>query len=167
MVMIAAAIGMAAKWYGSKRKDAGDDVQGDDPIIRALFKAVNEGSFDDFLALVDDNCRVTLNSRELTREDGTIDRGPAIFADAIADTRRTFPDIRWELYDELGGKDDGKQKLAVRLISTLTIDGRQEQLEVAATGIVKDEKLVEWHQVADYEAYNRRRTMTGEGAIGG
>jgi hypothetical protein len=39
MVMIAA----AAKWFGSKRGDDDEDVQGDDPIVRAMFKAVNLG----------------------------------------------------------------------------------------------------------------------------
>jgi hypothetical protein len=164
--MIAAAIGLATRWFGAKRSDSDGDVQGDDPIVRALFKAVNDGEIDDLLELVSDDCRVTLNSRDVSRNDAVVDRGPAIFSDAIGDMRKAFPDVHWELYDELGGKDDGKEKLAVRLVSTLTIDARQEQLEVAAVGIVEDEKLVEWHQVADYESYNRRRMETGESAIG-
>lgn len=165
MVMIAAAVGLAAKWYGSSRKDAGDDVQGDDPIVRALFRAMNDGEHDDFLALVHDECRITLNSKEVERRDGGLDRGPALWADAFEDIRTSLPDLHWELYDELVGKDDGQQKIAIRLVSTITIDGETEHLEVGAFGIVKDKKLIEWHQVTDYDTYNRRRSRSGEAAI--
>ena len=165
MVMIAAVAG-AVKWFGSRRKgDEGATGQGDDPIVKALFKAVNQGDLDDFLALVDDDCRISVNSYEITRN-GKLDRGPKLFADALGDMRTASPDVHWELYDELTGKDEGKHKIAIRFVSTATIDGEKDELEVACWGVVEDDKLTEWHQTADQESYDRRRERTGEDALG-
>ena len=164
MVMIAAVAG-AVKWFGSRRKgDEGATGQGDDPIVKALFKAVNQGDLDDFLALVDDDCRISVNSYEVTRN-GTLDRGPKLFGDALGDMRTASPDVHWELYDELSGKDDGKHKIAIRFVSTATIDGVKDELEVACWGVVEDDKLTEWHQTADQESYDLRRSWTGEDAL--
>ena len=166
MVMIAAVAG-AVKWFGSRRKgDEGATGQGDDPIVKALFKAVNQGDLDDFLALVDDDCRISVNSYEITRN-GMLDRGPKLFGDALGDMRTASPDVHWELYDELSGKDEGKHKIAIRFVSTATIDGEKDELEVACWGVVEDDKLTEWHQTADQESYDRRRQRTGEDALGG
>jgi hypothetical protein len=167
MVLIAAAIGLAAKKFGSKRDDDDEDVQGDDPIVRALFKAVNLGQVDDFMGLVNDDCTITMNSYEVTRNDGTLERGPALWKDAISDMRQTYPDIHWELYDELTGKDEGKQKIAVRFVSKVTAGGQVDEWEVSGFGIVEDDKLSEWHQVADLETYNRRRAAMGEDTLSG
>lgn len=166
MVIIAAVAG-AVKWYGSRRKgDEGATEPGDDPIVKALFKAANKGELDDILDLVDDDCRISVNSYELTRN-GTLDRGPKLFADALADMRSASPDVHWELYDELSGKDEGEHKIAIRLVSTSTIDGVKDELEVACWGVVKDDKLTEWHQTANQESYDQRRERTGEDAVGG
>lgn len=168
MVMIAAAVGGLVKWFGSRRSEGDDDAAGpgDDPIVRAMFKAINHGDLDDLEACVDPNCRIGINSLEISRNDGELDRGFDLWADAIDDTRAAFPDVHWELYDELSGKDDDKRKIAVRFVSTLTVDGEQYQLEVAGFGIVEDGKLTEWHQVADQETYDRRRQQTGEAELG-
>lgn len=164
MVMIAAAVGAAVKWFGSKRDDADDDVQGDDPIVRAMFKAVNEGDIDGLREYIADSCRFTVNSIDIARE-GNLTSGFDLLADGIKDTHEALPDLRWELYDELTGEDEGKHKIAIRLVSSTTIDGTLEDFEVACFGIVEDEKLVEWHQVADLDTYNERRSETGEGAL--
>jgi len=166
MVMVAAA-GAAVKWFGSRRKgDEGATGQGDTKIVKALFKAANHGDFDDFLALVDDDCRVSINSEELTRNDGKLDRGPKLFEDALDDMRTASPDVRWDLYDELSGKDDGDHKIAIRFVSSSTVDGAKDELEVACWGVVKNDKLTEWHQTADQAAYDRRRERSGEGTVG-
>ncbi|MGI9643140.1 MAG: nuclear transport factor 2 family protein [Acidimicrobiia bacterium] len=165
MVMIAAGIGAAVKWFGGRRDDADDDVQGDDPIVRALFKAVNEGDLDGFKEHVADDCRIAINSIDVAREENLKD-GWDLWADGLDDVRTAFPDVRWELYDELAGKDEGKHKIAVRLVSTVTVDGEKHDFEVAGFGIVEDKKLTEWHQVGDLETYNKRRMQTGEGALG-
>lgn len=166
MVMIAAAVGAAVKWFGNKRGDADDDVQGDDPIVRAMFKAVNDGEIDDLKKLIDDNCTIWVNSEQLTRNDGALTEGPDLWDDGISDIRTAHPDVHWELYDELTGKDEGKQKIAIRFVSTITDNGEKDEFEVACFGIVEDKKLTEWHQVADQDAYNRRRADTGEDAVG-
>lgn len=169
MVIILTAVGLAAKWYGSRRKDADEDVQGDDPIVRAMFKAFNDGDLDDLLTHIDADCRVTLNSWDLARSgmgDDRLERGPELWIDAIEDTRRAFPDVRWELYDELVAKDEGEQKIAIRFVSTVMLDGEEHQIEFAAFGVVKDKKVTQWHQVADMESYNLRRDRTGERAVG-
>jgi ketosteroid isomerase-like protein len=168
MVLVAAVAGLAT-WFGSKRGGNDDDAKapGDDPIVRAMFKAVNTGDLDDLKDLVDKDCRIAINSQELTRKDGSLDRGFALWADAINDTRDTFPGFSWELYDELSGKDDDKHKLAIRFVSKVTVDGKDYEFEVAAFGIVEDKKLTEWHQVADQATYDRWREQTGEGAVDG
>jgi hypothetical protein len=81
--------------------------------------------------------------------------------------RQTYPDIHWELYDELTGKDEGKQKIAVRFVSKVTAGGKVDEWEVSGFGIVEDDKLSEWHQVADLETYNRRRAAMGEDTLSG
>ena len=165
-MVIIAAVAAATKWYGSRRKgDEGATGPGDDPIVKALFKAANQGELDDFLGLVADDCRVSVNSYELTRN-GTLDRGPKLFADALGDMRAASPDVHWELYDELTGKDEGKHKIAIRFVSRATIDDVEDELEVACWGVVEDDKLTEWHQTADQESYDRRRERTGEDALG-
>ena len=166
MVMVAAAVGAAVKWFGNKRDDSDDEVQGDDPIVRALFKAVNEGEIDDLKKLIDDTCTIWVNSEPLTRNDDDLDHGPDLWDDALSDLRTAHPDVHWELYDELTGKDEGKQKITIRFVSTMTVDGDKDEFEVACFGIVKDKKLTEWHQVADMDTYNRRRADTGEDAVG-
>ena len=165
MVMIAAAVGAAAKWFGSKRDDAGDDAQGDDPIVKALFKAVNDGEIDGLKKLIDDSCTIWVNSEQLDRNDGELTHGPGLWGDALGDMRTAHPEVHWELYDELTGTDEGKHKIAIRFVSTATVDGAKDEFEVACFGIVEDKKLTEWHQVTDMDTYNRRRGDTGEDAI--
>jgi len=167
MVLVAAAVGGVAKWFGSKRGDGDDDDsggQGDDPIVKAMFKAFNTGDLDDFKDLVDPDCRIAINSIEVTR--GKKDRGFDLWSEAVNDLRDAFPDVHWELYDELSGKDDDTHKIAVRFVSTVTVDGEKHQFEVAGFGVVVDKKLKEWHQVADQETYDRRRQQTGEDPLG-
>lgn len=163
MVLVAGAAA-AVKWFGSRRDDADDEVQGDDPIVQAIFRAVNKGELDDLKKLVDDDCRIYLDAYELSR--GDFDRGPDLWTDAINDLRRTYPDVRWELYDELTGKDEGKDKIAIRFVSKTKIDGKKAEFPVACFGIVEKKKLVEWHQVADVDTYSSRRVETGADAVG-
>jgi len=168
-MVIPLTIGAVAKWFGSRRKDADDDVQGDNPIVRAMLKSVNTGDFGDITDLIDDKCRFYINAEDLARDDDDggdrLDQGPDLWVDAITDTRAVYPKLHWELYDELSGKDEGKHKIAIRFVSKVTKDGKSEDFEIAGFGEVEDDKLVEWRQVADMETYNRRRTVTGEDAV--
>lgn len=164
MVMVAAAIGGLAKWFGSKREDEDAQEPGDNPIVRALFRAVNEGDLDGLRSHIDDDCRIAVNSIEITREGG-LDKGFGLWADGISDIRGAYPDVTWELFDELSGNDDGKHKLAIRLVSKITVGGELQEFEIGGFGIVNDDKLVEWHQTADLETYNERRQMSGEDSV--
>jgi hypothetical protein len=167
MVMIAAGVGAAVKWFGSRRRgdgDDSDDAQGDDPIVRAMFKAVNEGDLDGFKKYIGDDCRIAINSIDAAREED-LTNGWDLWADGINDLRDAFPGANWELYDELTGKDEGKHKIAIRFVSTIKVDGEEHDMEVAGFGVVEDKRLTEWHQVADMETYNQRRTQTGEDAL--
>ena len=92
MVLVAAGIGAAIKWFGSSRRDAGDDAQGNDPIVRAMFKAVNEGDLDGFKEHVADDCRIAINSLDVAREEEITD-GWKLWEDAINDARDAFPGI--------------------------------------------------------------------------
>lgn len=163
MVMIATAIGGLVKWYGSRRKSGDDGAQGpgDNPIVKALFRAVNEGDVEGLREYIHQDCRIAINSLEITR-DNDLDHGFELWADGINDMHASYPDLRWELYDELSGTDDGKSKIAIRLVSRVTVDGELEEFEVGGFGIVDDGKLREWHQTADLETYNQRRRLSGE-----
>ena len=47
MVLISMAVGLVAKkFFGSRHRDADEDVQGDHPVVRAIFGAMNTGDFD-------------------------------------------------------------------------------------------------------------------------
>lgn len=152
----------------SRLKAAAEQAQGpgDSPIVRAMFRAVDEGDPDGLRDHVDEHCRIAINSPEVTREGG-LDRGFGLWADAINDMRNAYPGISWELHDELSGKDDDKDKIAIRLVSKVDVDGELQEFEVGGFGIVKDDKIVEWHKTADLEAYNRRRQASGEDPVGG
>ena len=163
--MIAAGIGAAVKWFGSRRDKADDDTQGDDPIVRAMFKAFDEGDLDDLKNHVADDCRILIDSIDLAREEH-LAAGWGLWADAINDLRDAFPDVHWELYDELTGKDEGHQKIAIRFVSTVNVDGEAQDLEVAGFGMVEDMKLTEWHQVADMETYRLPATADRRGRAG-
>lgn len=165
MVLIAAGIGAAVKWFGSRRANDTGKQQGDNPVIRAMLGAINEGELEEFEQYVADDCRVAINSADVTREEG-LTSGWDLWVDGIVDLRSAFPGIRWELYDELSGKDDDRDKVAIRFVSTMVVDGQTRDLEVAGFGVVEDNMLTEWHQVADYDTYNLWRRETGEEAIG-
>lgn len=65
--------------------------------------------------------------------------------------------IAKKLFDELAGKDAGEQKLAIRYSSRSTIDGDDVELSVAGFGILEDDKLIEWRQIADLETFEAHR----------
>ena len=156
MVMISIAVGaIAKKFFGKKRDDAEGDVQGDNAIVRAMFRAVNTGDDADLRERLHPELRVYVNDYPVT--DAVRDHGPLLLVEAVSELRANLPDIRWELYDELAGKDEGKQKLAVRFSSMSTIDGDEVDFSVAGFGVVEDDKLIEWRQVADLATYEVHR----------
>lgn len=160
MVLISMAIGfVATRFFGKDRDDADQDVQGDLPFVRAAFAAMNEGEFDALRELIDDGCRVYANGHRLQR--GSFDLGPEVIVGTIQAFRDELPDLRWELYDELAGKDDGVAKVAFRFVSSATVDGKVHQVEVAMFIILEDGKAIEWREVLDMTLANERRTAAG------
>ena len=156
MVMISIAVGaVAAKFFGKKRTDADEDVQGDHPIVRAMFRAINTGEDNDLRELLHPDLRLYVNDYPVV--DHVRDHGPMLVLEAFNDLRLNLPDIRWELYDELSGKDEGEQKIAIRFSSQSTLDGVEVDFSIAAFGIVRDEQLIEWRQVADLETFESHR----------
>ena len=83
-----------------------------------------------------------------------------LMLEAINDLRLNLPDIHWELYDELSGKDQGDDKIAIQFSSRCTMDGAEVDFDIAAFGVVQDKKLIEWRQVADLETYEAHRAAT-------
>lgn len=156
MVMITIAAGaVAKKFFGTGRKDSDQEVQGDHPIVRAMFQAINTGDDDALRDCLDPELRVYINDYPVT--DHVRDHGPMLLLEAMNDLRLNLPDIRWELYDELSGKDDGAEKIAIRFASKSTLGGAETDFSVAGFGVVQDGSLIEWRQVADLETFEAHR----------
>lgn len=156
MVMISIAVGaIATKFFGKQRDDSHETVQGEHRIVRAMFRAINTGDHNDLRGCLHPELRVYLNDYPVT--DPVRDHGPMLLLEAMHDLRLNLPDIRWELYDELAGKDEGDEKLAIRFSSKSTLGGEETDFSVAAFGIVKDDLLIEWRQVADLETFEAHR----------
>jgi hypothetical protein len=75
--------------------------------------------------------------------------------------RQQFPGIRWELYDELDGEDEGIDKLAFRFVLRATIDGEEHDVEVAVFANLEDDKVTVWREVLDMTLANERRAAAG------
>ncbi len=159
MVLISLAVGVAAKYFGSRRDDADEDVQGNHPVVQAVFGAINTGDFDGLEDMVDEEFQIYANGHRAVR--GTVDRGPDLLVGTIRAFREALPDIRWELYDEVGEKEHKTEKVAFRFVSLATIDGEERQIEVAVFAVVEDKKLFEWREVLDVNLYNLHRVAVG------
>ena len=156
MALISVAVGaIAAKFFGKERDDADEDAQGDHPIVRAMFLAVNTGEDGDLRELLHPEFRIYMNDYPVP--DPVRDHGPMLMLEAIHDLRLNLPDIHWELYDELSGKDQGDEKISIRFSSKCTMDGAEVDFSVAGFGVVEDDKLIEWRQVGDLETYEAHR----------
>ena len=159
MALISVAVGaVAAKFFGKKRSDSDEEAQGDHPIVRAIFLAVNTGEDGDLRDLLHPELRLYMNDYPVP--DPVRDHGPMLILEEINDLRLNLPDIHWELYDELSGKDQGDEKIAIRFSSKCTMDGAEIDFSVAGFGVVQDGKLIEWRQVADLETYEAHRAAT-------
>lgn len=163
MVLIATAIGAAFKYFGDDRDDASDDAQGDHPIVRALFRAVNTGDFTGVDDLVDEDCEAYANGYRLNSD--SADRGPDLMVETMKTFRDELDDYAWKLYDEVSGKDDGIEKLAIRFVSSATIDGEHHEVEVAVFARIEDDKITEWREVLDMTLSNQRRQAAGLATI--
>ena len=81
MVMISLAAGVIAKkFFGKQRSDADDDVQGDHPIVRAIFQAINTGEDADLRDRLHPELRVYLNDYPVTDAVRAMKRDPEYVA---------------------------------------------------------------------------------------
>lgn len=159
MVITATAIGAAIKFFGRDRKDADDDTQGDHPIVRRFFGAVNAGDYSEFADVIHEDCEAYANGYRLAV--ASVDHGPDLLVATFRGMAEELPDWKVQLFDEVAGKDDGVEKLAIRFVSSATIDEKYHEVEVAVFARVEDGKLTEWREVLDMTLANERRAASG------
>ena len=158
-LLISAAI-VAIKKHGDKNDDADDDVQGKHPATRLLFRAANAADYDDIEGMVGEDFQAYANGYAMLAEE--TDRGPELLVDLFEYWRKAIPDKRWELYDEVSGKQQDKSELiSFRFVATGTIDGTKHDIELAAFVRVIDKKLVEMRLVTDMTIFNEYRAAIG------
>jgi ketosteroid isomerase-like protein len=105
VVLIATAIGAAFKFFGRNRKDADDDAQGDHPIVRRFFSAVNTGDYSEFAGVIHEDCEAYANGYRLAA--ASVDHGPDLIVATLSSMSEELPDWKAQLFDEVSGKDDG------------------------------------------------------------
>lgn len=165
MVLISMAIGfVAARFFGKNRHDADQDVQGDDPLVQAVFAAINKGEFDRLRDVLDEECKVYANGYRLTTE--ATDHGPDIIIRTLQRYREELAEIRWELYDEVSGKDNKVDKTAFRFVSYAEVGGEAQETEVAVFAVKEHGRVLEWRQVLDMTIANEARAAAGLPLIG-
>ena len=158
-VLISLATITAVKFFGSRRGDSDEDVQGEHPVVRMIFQGANTGEFDDVEDLVAGGFKAYANGYEMSSSD--VDQGPALLIEAIDYWRDAVPDVRWELYDEVSQKEHKTEDIAFRFVSGGTIGGEERQIEVAAFAKVVDKQLAEARFVLDMTALNEYRAAVG------
>ena len=162
-LLIAIVGGVAAgakKVFGNPRDDAGEDAQGDHPVVRFLFQAANTGEYEGVENLVGPEFRAYALGYPLGTSE--VESGPALLVETLDYWREAIPDTRWELYDEVAQKEpeltDG---IAIRFVHTGTIDGVEREVEGAAFAKVVDKKLSELRFVLDMTVFNDHRRFIG------
>lgn len=134
-------------------------AQGDHPVVRALFGAMNTGGFERLDGVVEDECEVFANGYRL--EQGESQEGAGLLVESLRAFHDNFPDLRWQLYDEVQEKEGDKETIAIRFVFSATIDDRPHRTEVAAFLAVEDERLSAWREIVDMALANARRAAIG------
>lgn len=158
--LLIAAAAFAIKKFGNKSDDADEDVQGKHPATRFLFRAANAGDYDDVEDAVGEDFQAYANGYAMLAAE--TDRGPALLVDLFDYWRQAIPDERWELYDEVSGKQEDKSELvSLRFVAGGTIDGTVHDIEIAAFIRVVDKKITEMRLVTDLTIFNEYRAAIG------
>lgn len=159
-VLISIAGGLAVKFFGKKRGDADEDAQGEHPVVRFLFKAMNSGEYEGAEEFLDPSFRAFAQGYPLGS--GEVDSGPGLLVESIRYWREAVPDTRWELYDEISQKEPERTDgIAFRFVHSGTYGDEWQEFEGAAFAKVVDKKLTELRLVVDMTAFNRHRRATG------
>ena len=148
------------KAFGHKSDDADEDAQGEHPVTRFMFKAMNSGDFEGVEDIAADDLRAFADGYPLLMEEA--EKGPALLEALFTNYREALSDVRWELYDEaLQKQPDKSELLALRFVSVQTVDGKPHEIEIAAFGRIEDKKLTEWRMVVDLTVFNELRVAAG------
>lgn len=151
---------LAAKVLGKKSDDADENAQGTHPVTRFVFKVANTGDFDDIDDMLDDEFRAYANGHPIVAVGA--EHGPELMRAIFGAWREAAPDVRWELYDESAQKQKDKTEVvALRLVSTATIDGEVRETEIATFIRVKDSRMIETRLVTDLTDLNEQREAAG------
>ena len=158
--LLIAAAALAMKHFGHKGDDADEDVQGTHPIARFQFKAANTGDLEDAQDLVAEDFRAYANGYAMLNSE--INQGPDLFVELIDYIREAIPDLHWELYDEVAGRQEDKSELVVlRFVAAGTIAGTKRDIEIASFNRVVDKELAEIRFVTDMTVFNEYRAAIG------
>jgi len=148
------------KAFGHKSDDADEDAQGEHPVTRFMFQAMNSGDFEGAEEIAADDLRAFANGYPLLMEEA--EQGPALLEAVFTNYRMALSDVRWELYDEAFQKQPDKSELlALRFVSVQTVDDQPREIEIAAFGRIEDKKLTEWRLVVDLTIFNELRVAAG------
>jgi hypothetical protein len=148
------------KAFGHKSDDADENAQGEHPVTRFMFNAMNTGDFEGVEDIAADDFKAFADGYPLLMEDA--DQGPALLETLFSNFRDALSDVRWELYDEAVQKQPDKTELlALRFVSTQTLDGESREIEIATFAKVTDKKLTEWRMVVDLTIFNELRNAAG------
>jgi len=148
------------KAFGHKHDDADENAQGEHPVTRFMFNAMNTGDFDGVEDIAADDFRAFADGYPLLMDEA--DQGPALLKTLFSNFREALSDVRWELYDEAVQKQPDKSELlALRFVSTQTVAGESREIEIATFARVTDKKLTEWRMVVDLTIFNELRRAAG------
>jgi hypothetical protein len=148
------------KKFGHKSDDADENAQGEHPVTRFIFNAMNTGDFEGVEDIVADDFKMFADGYPLLMDEA--DQGPALLKALFSNYRDALSDVRWELYDEAVQKQKDKSELlALRFVSSQTLDGKSHEIEIAAFARVTDKRLEEWRMVVDLTIFNELRSAAG------
>ena len=148
------------KAFGHKHDDADESAQGDHPVTRFMFNAVNTGDFEGVDDIVSDDFRAFADGYPLMMDEA--DKGPVLLKAVFSNFRDALPDVHWELYDEAVQKlHDKTELLALRFVSIQTVAGEAREIEIATFARVTDKRLEEWRMVVDLTIFNELRRAAG------
>jgi hypothetical protein len=90
------------------------------------------------------------------------DQGPELLVGIFDYLRKAVPNVRWELYGEVAGKQPDKSELvAIRFVARGTIEDAEHDIEIAAFVRIVGRQMAELRLVTDLTAFNVYRAAIG------
>jgi ketosteroid isomerase-like protein len=158
--LLIATAALIMKKFGSRSDDADEDVQGSHATTRALFQAADSGGYDDLDGLASEDFRAYANGYPMFAEEH--DQGPELLVGIFDYLRKAVPNVRWELYGEVAGKQpDKSESVAIRFVARGTIEDAEHDIEIAAFVRIVGRQMAELRLVTDLTAFNVYRAAIG------